>query len=192
MPRFLRYFYEKKDGRWAKPVTLNGKRIFLYSSAKTERQTERDISHQMTEYTAKEEKGNLFEEAADEWVDEHSKKLAYSTAEKYKPHIKFAKQYFVEIYIKDITANDIKNFISYRIKLNYSQKTVQHTLSVVKMMFEYACINGLIRDNPCTYIKIPQNLPKTKRKRSINPRLPNTALIWYNYSNEIYGIDLNG
>lgn len=136
MPRFLRYFYEKKDGRWAKSVTLNGKRIFFYSSSKTERHAERDIANQMTEYTAKEEKGKLFEEVADEWEDEHSKKLAYSTAEKYKPHIKFAKQYFVEIYIKDITANDIKNFISYRIKLNYSQKTVQHTLSVVKFRLQ--------------------------------------------------------
>ena len=157
---------KRKDGRYCTSRTINGERVFFYSSERTEKKAEKDIENQMLAYQGKIEKelkGKTFEYVADEWENEHSKKLAYSTAAKYKPHISFAKEYFKDRYIVEITANDVKNLIAYRVKLNYSQKTVQHTLSVVKMIFEYACINGLIRDNPCIYIKVPQNLPKKKR-----------------------------
>lgn len=154
---------QRKDGRWCRSVKIDNKRVFFYSLEKTEKKAAKDIERQMVEYSQKEQKTKLFETVADNWYEEHSEKLSYTTADKYKPHLKFIKEYFSDMYINDITPNDVKHIISRRINMNYSQKTVQHTLSVMKMIFEYACINQLIRDNPCAYIKVPQNLPKTKR-----------------------------
>lgn len=154
---------KRKDGRWCKTVTIGGERVYFYSIEPTEKKAVIDIEKQMVSYQGKIKRGKTFKEVAEEWEKEHSKKLSYTTAEKYKPHISFANDFFKDAYLKDIKANDVKNLIYRRINLNYSQKTVQHTLSVVKMIFEYACINGLIRENPCTYIKVPQNLPKQKR-----------------------------
>ena len=154
---------QRKDGRWYKTVITNDRRVYFYSSEKTEKMAVKDIERQMVEYSRKERKTKLFESVADNWFEEHSEKLSFTTADKYKPHIKFIKEYFLGTYIEDITPNDIKNIIMRRINMGYSQKTVQHTLSVLKMIFEYACINRLIHDNPCMYIKVPQNLPKSKR-----------------------------
>ena len=50
---------KRKDGRWCKSKTINGTRIFFYSSENTERKALRDIENQMIEYTGKVEKGKL-------------------------------------------------------------------------------------------------------------------------------------
>ena len=51
---------KRKDGRYLKVVTINGKRLYFYSSKTTEQQAERDINRQILSYTKQEEKGKLF------------------------------------------------------------------------------------------------------------------------------------
>ena len=58
---------KRKDGRWCKSKTINGTRIFFYSSENTERKALKDIENQMIEYTGKIEKGKLFKDVANEW-----------------------------------------------------------------------------------------------------------------------------
>ena len=53
---------QRKDGRWQKVFTVNGKRICFYSSESTEKKAIRDIERQLLNYREKEEKGKTFEE----------------------------------------------------------------------------------------------------------------------------------
>ena len=62
---------KRKDGRYLKVVTINGKRLYFYSSKTTEQQAERDINRQILSYTKQEEKGKLFGDVAEEWEEEH-------------------------------------------------------------------------------------------------------------------------
>ena len=48
---------KRKDGRFLKTKTINGKKMFLYSSEPTEKRAEKDITKQMIEYAAKESIG---------------------------------------------------------------------------------------------------------------------------------------
>ena len=65
----------RKDGRYQKSKTINGKRIVFYSSEPTERKAIRDIENQMLAYSQKEELGKTFGEVADEWEETHYKNL---------------------------------------------------------------------------------------------------------------------
>lgn len=154
---------KRKDGLYQKTVTINGKRVYFYSSAPTERQAEKDFNAQLLAYHEKEEKGKLFKDVAEEWEKEHLPKLTYNTSSRYKPHIRYALEFFSGMYIKAITINQVKHLMQSRINKHYAAKTVSHQMSILNMIFEYACINGYISDNPCRFIHVPNNLPRKKR-----------------------------
>lgn len=75
---------KRKDGRYLKVVTINGKRLYFYSSKTTEPQAERDINRQILAYTQQEERGKLFSEVSEEWEEEHFPKIEYNTAKDIK------------------------------------------------------------------------------------------------------------
>ncbi|MBQ2968715.1 MAG: site-specific integrase [Clostridia bacterium] len=153
----------RADGRWKKAVTINGKRKTFYSTAKTEKQAERDLLQQIMNFNEAEERGALFVEVADKWERDHLPKLAHSTAEGYKSLIAFAMKYFEYAYIKDIRPIHIKQFMQKKINQGYSAKRVEHQMSVLGMILKYACIEGYITDNPAQYITVPKGLPKKPR-----------------------------
>lgn len=41
----------RNDGRWCKTKTINGKKMYFYSTEPTEKKAVRDIENQMIEYT---------------------------------------------------------------------------------------------------------------------------------------------
>ncbi len=154
---------KRADGRWKKAITINGKRKTFYSTAKTEKQAERDLLQQIMNYKETEERGALFTEVADKWERDHLPKLAHSTAEGYKSLIAFATNYFEHTYIKDIKPIHIKQFMHKKINQGYSAKRVEHQMSVLGMILKYACIEGYITENPAQYITVPKGLPKNPR-----------------------------
>lgn len=155
----------RADGRWAKTVTINKKRVFFYSSAESERQAERDIARQLLEYTKKEEQGKTFKEVSEEWADAHFETIEYNTQKYYRASLKQLDEYFAHEMIKDITPTDIKVFIDKLCyKYGYALKTVKSRLLVLNLIFKYAVINRYTENNPCTYISTPKNLKKTRRE----------------------------
>ena len=47
----------RNDGRWCKTKTINGKKMYFYSTEPTEKKALRDIENQMIEYTGEAQKG---------------------------------------------------------------------------------------------------------------------------------------
>ena len=100
----------RKDGRWQKSITINGKRVFFYSSEPTERKALKDIEQQLLAYTEKEEKGATFEEVAASWLASCERKIGDGTLYHYHSYVEKLKNAFGNEYIKDIKAKDINDF----------------------------------------------------------------------------------
>lgn len=154
---------QRKDGRWQRAFTVNGKRICFYSSESTEKKAIRDIERQLLNYREKEEKGKTFEEVADEWAVEHYRDIAYNTQKQYKPAVTEAIKYFSDMYINEIASIDCQKFISF-ISVGRAKKTVTTRLLVLNLIMKFAVIKGYRNSNPCLYVTVPKGLPKTYRE----------------------------
>ena len=64
---------KRKDGRYCTSRTINGERVFFYSSEPTEKKAERDIENQMLAYQGKIEKGRTLQSVADEWENDFAR-----------------------------------------------------------------------------------------------------------------------
>ena len=152
----------RKDGRFLKLITIDGKRIPFYSSESTEKKAERDIQRQLLLYKEKVETGELFGKIADNWDTEYRTSIPDTT---YKKSVQAAYQrilsYFKDDYIKDITARDVDIFLH---TLKYGRKTVSNHKCILNMIFDYAILKGCAKDNPVAPVKIPKGLVKTKRE----------------------------
>lgn len=155
---------KRKDGRYLKVVTINGKRLYFYSSENTEKKAEKDIQRQILEYSKKEERGKLFSEIADEWEENHYSKLEYNTIRRYKTLLSHAKDDFKDRYIKEIYPIDIERHIEYFAMKNYATKTIKDQLSVVRLVFKYAYLKGYISNDPTRYITPPKGKASTPRE----------------------------
>ncbi|MCC8169446.1 MAG: site-specific integrase [Oscillospiraceae bacterium] len=155
---------QRKDGRWLKVVSINGKHIYFYSNKKTEKQAERDIAQQLLSYTEKEENGKTFSEVAEEWFYEHTPTLEVQTAESYRPPYTYCVEALGEKYIKDITPQNIQRAIDLKAQKGFAMKTVRNQLSVFSLIFKYACLHSYIESNPCEFVKVPKNLKKGRRE----------------------------
>jgi len=155
---------KRNDGRWVKNITINGKRVFFYSSAKTERQAEKDIAQQMIAYHEAEERGKTFSAVADEWEESHFETLEHYTARRYKTLLNHTLDYFADCYIKTISAEQIERFLQYFADKKYSTKTIKDQFSVVKMIFRFAFINGYITSDPTQYITPPKGVAAVPRE----------------------------
>ncbi len=154
---------KRKDGRWLKVVIDGAKRLYFYSSKKTEKQAEKDIEKQILAYREKELKGKTFREVAEEWYDKHIPTVEVQTAEAYKPSYKYSIEVFGEIYIKELTPQNIQNAIDRKAVKGYAMKTMRNQLSIFSSIFKYAFVMGYISSNPCEYIKLPKNLKRGRR-----------------------------
>ena len=172
---------QRKDGRWQRIFTLNGKRICFYSSETTEKKAIKDIEKQLLNYKEKEEKGKTFEEVADEWDTKYRLSIPETT---YKKSIKSSYQrildYFYTQYLNSIHARDIDIFLH---TLNYGQKTVANHKNILNMIFNFAILHGYIKDNPVSPVRLPKGLYKSKRQ------LPSSEALHIVSSNYI-GFDL--
>ena len=155
---------KRKDGRYLKVVTINGKRLYFYSSKSTEQQAERDINRQILAYTQQKEKGKLFSDVAEEWENEHFPKIEYNTARRYKVLLNYAVEEFEGVYIKDIQPLDIDQYLNYFVSRDYSSKSIKDTLSVLRLICKYACIKGYIITDPTKYITPPKGKASVKRQ----------------------------
>lgn len=159
---------KRADGRWLKTITHNGKRLYFYSTKKTEAQAVKDINKQIMEYKQREEeersKPILFSKIAEEWERQHYEAVAFGTYRSYKPACRACVDYFGNDDIRDITPQMVNAFVLKESSRGYAAKTVKTRLLVLNLIFKYAVISQYITTNPCQYISVPKNLKKTKRE----------------------------
>ncbi len=156
---------KRTDGRWLKVKTINGKKVYFYSTASTERAAIKDIEKQMMEYAEKDEKGKTFQEVAEEWKEDYLNRVEeYNFIKCGQAAYKRAILQLGSHYIKTITANDIDIFLKSLIAKKYSQKILSGQKSILNMIFSYAMLNGYCNTNPTQILTLPKGLPKEARK----------------------------
>lgn len=155
---------QRKDGRWQKIVTINGKRKTFYSKEPTEKRAERDIQRQLLDYSEEKENGLTFAKVADMWSREHFETLEVNSLKMYKPCTQAAIDILGDKRIKEITAIDIRQTLNKYAAKGYAQKTVKDRLLVINLIFKYAIVHGYTDNNPCQFVDVPKGLKKTKRK----------------------------
>lgn len=151
---------QRSDGRYQKSITdpRTGKRVFFYGAS------EREINRKILEYTKKAEHGRKFSEAADEWWEDAYENLAAQSVKVYKPALNRALERFGDMYVKDITPQDIAAFYRELARLNFAHKTVSNQRIVLNQVFATAIISGDILYNPCASVPLPKGLKKGERK----------------------------
>ena len=157
---------QRPDGRWQKKITLpNGKTKTLYSSASTERQAIKEFNEKMIQLQTDEKNTTLFEKVADDWNTDYREKISDLN---YRKSIRATYENvlarFTGDFIEEITPTDIQIYINKLIKQGFSHKTIASYKSVLKMIFDYALFNGIIKSNPVSIVRLPANLPKKARE----------------------------
>lgn len=155
---------KRKDGRWLKFKTINGKRVPFYSTESTERKALKDIENQMLVYKEKEEKGLTFKDVADLWQESPQYlKLSPTTQTRYDILLSHAEQ-FNNRYIKTITSEEIQDFLTELANQNYATKTIKHQFSIFKIIFKYAKMKRYIKDDETQYVIMPEGQKAVKRR----------------------------
>ena len=154
----------RADGRWQRKIKIGNKSVFFYSTEDTEKKAIKDIERQLIAYQDKITIKTHFSYIADEWADFHFETVEHNTLKQYKPALRDVKSFFKDMPVQDITSQKVDLFVKSYSKKGYAQKTVKTRLLVLNLIMKYAVINGQIPFNPCQYITVPKNLPKSKRE----------------------------
>lgn len=146
--------------------------------------SESGLFKQISAYEIEQEAGRTFVAVAADWREEHYQNITYNTQRGYDKSYKRAVEHFGKFYIKQITPANVKAYISKFTIQNYSSKTITHHLSVLKLIFTKAVIDGDIPQSPAEHIKTPSRLKKHKRQ----PPTPEEVNIIKNSLDKTFGL----
>lgn len=90
------------------------------------------------------------------WFSEHSIAVSAATAERYAKDSKVPISFLGEIDGLLIARSDIIGYIHHEISLGYSSQTIRTHFGLVRMVFKWAEMTGLIPKNPCWSIPLPK------------------------------------
>ena len=157
---------KRKDGRYCISRTINGDRVYFYSSEPTEKKAARDIEKQMLEYTKKQETSTFFETIAENWDREYRERISDVN---YRKNTKTAYERILDYFsqfgaIGNISLIDINLFLNKLIAKGFYKKTIAAHKSILNMIFQYAILHGFLTYNPMSDIRLPNNLPHSKRQ----------------------------
>ena len=125
-----------------------------------------EVNKKLLDYKGEAAKGRLFSVVADEWWEDHQKTLEYNTLHGYVSALKDAKIYFEHIRIIDMLPRDINNYVLDVARQGRAQKTILTKLQIVRQVLDYAILNEELQYNVALSVKLPKNLPKTKRENA--------------------------
>lgn len=157
---------KRKDGRWAKKVTLPDSKIkYFYSSETSEKKAEKDITQKMISYQKDVARLHTFSSVAEAWEREYRERISDVNWNKtiraaYGKIVEYFKAYSIE----EITAQNVNMYLAIVIGDKFSKKTVDRHKSILNMIMAYAILKGYISYNPVRDIRLPGNLPKKPRQ----------------------------
>lgn len=149
---------KRKDGRYQKAITINGKKTFFYGK------TVAEVNKKILKYQEKEEQGRLFKQVAEEWYDKIVNEISPNTTVGYLSAKNDAINIFGDRPIKEIDAIDINNYLISLKQKGFAYKTVITKLQIVRQILDYAMLKGEIQINPANIVKVPKSLPRETRE----------------------------
>ena len=154
---------QRKDGRWLKQITVNGKRLSFYSSEPTERKAAKDIEQQLINYTQREADGPTFEQVARDWYALACTDLAPLTAVRYECFLTRAITWWGDWRIRNITTSDIEHELLLMAEQDFTSKTIKNQFSVIRLIFRYATPKCKLALDPAASVTLPKGKSSEKR-----------------------------
>lgn len=151
----------RKDGLYQKQITINingEKKIKSFYG-----KTKAEVNKKILNYKGEETNGRLFAQVIDEWWEKHQQNLEHNSLHGYISAINDAKNFFENKRINDILPMDIMNYINCFSAKGYAQKTISTKLQIIRQTLDYAILNNELNYNVALSVKLPKNLPKSKR-----------------------------
>ncbi len=150
---------KRKDGRYLKVITVNGKKEYIYGK------TAREVTIKALSRSDKPEINDVtFSEVADLWWDIERGSLSPSTLRGYNTLRGHVVDYFGRRRLSSITTSDIVRYYQSLAKLGYAKKSVKNHKIVINRIFHFAIVEGYISSNPAKEAELPRGLTETKRR----------------------------
>lgn len=159
---------QRKDGRWQKVITINGKKKTFYSTEPTEKRAERDIQKKILEYdsalhTDKHRFGNIVENVLEDKrqeVENQTYQCYYYAAKHLSP--------FYDDNIEDISPIQFRAFLDDLARGGRSKSQIQKIRIVASLACDNAILNGINIINFAQLIKLPKKAKKPEQKKPIS------------------------
>ncbi len=152
--------YRRPDGLYEKSISIDGKRKMFRGK------TEKEVTQKILDYNREEDlknNGIPFEKVAEEWKDSCFDTLAYSTQVSYRSKLKRAAEHFAKTPVTRIEYFDIERYLK-NFPKSWGYKTYVGYLSIVSMIFDFACRMGYTNQNPCSFVRVPKGLKREHRR----------------------------
>lgn len=164
---------QEKGGKYYAVLSIDGKKKWINlqipTSKGNKRRAEQKMNELVLEYSSNKAMftRTKFTDLALEWlgyIKLHIDTVTYQGYEQYvKKHIV---PYFKpkNLYIQDMKISDIEGYYNFKLssgrldgkKGGLSTNSVRLHSVALKLIFKYALLNGIIKENPCTYAVIPK------------------------------------
>lgn len=162
MPRQSKYsslYTLRKDGRYQGSYTDDTGRHYVY---------DRDPKALHEKIKAKKSQTNethvvTFRSITDEWERAHRVEITDRTWKNYEPHVKDILDMHGEKPITEMEAADVANDLAKAKAKGYSATIVNTRRSIYRMIFDFAIVQGHIKYNPATSVKLPKGVKRGKR-----------------------------
>lgn len=155
---------ERKDGRYVYRYTDGlGKRHCIYAATLNElREREKELQTS-SNFMLDVGSGNVkLCDYIEEWINMRPN-VKYNTLRTYKNALSLVSQKELgSIKIKDVTPFHIKHFCLDLVNEDYKHETIKQRYNFIKMIFEDAVENKIIKENPCTFKLKTISRPKEK------------------------------
>ncbi len=149
--------FKRADGRWCEKIKINGTTKYIYAK------TKRELTKKIREDCYAAQHGDLFEEVAEAWKEEHFETLTPNSRKPYNGAYNRALKYLSGKCIRDVGKNHIVKILEDMKAQGLAKKTVATQLLVLNLIFKYAILYDYVEENPCEHVEPPKNLKKTKR-----------------------------
>lgn len=155
--------FKRSDGRYCDKVSINGKVVYFYSRAETERKAKKDIDEQILRYrTASHEEKHKFSKIYDQMIREKEGTVSFKTVETYQIAYKHLAP-FHDRYIDDIEPYELQKLLYEMVIQGYSKSTISKVRILYGLIANYAMLNGIKIQNSASVVKVPKQALQNKR-----------------------------
>jgi integrase len=156
--------YKRNDGRYCHKFTIDGKIVYFYSSAETERKAKKDIDNQIAEYRfISHEKKHKLSKLFDRMIGEKEKTVSYKTIETYKTAYNHLGR-LRDRYVEEIEPFEIQKLFTDMLTQGYSKSSISKVKIVYGLIISYAMLNGLKVQNSASVVPVPKQAKQNKRR----------------------------
>lgn len=148
---------KRPDGRYAKSVTIKGKRVFFYGKTKAE--VERKI------YAYNHKPSVSLQNALQSFLSYKEGQVSYKTFEGYQAPLKRIVSEFGNDPVEEITPGMIQAFINELAGQGYGISAVSRHKVILNMFFDWYITqdDSNLKYNPCSSVRVPSSLTYSPR-----------------------------